>query len=307
MKTPVAFLVFNRPDTTARVFEAIRQAQPPKLLVVADGPRPDRLNEEQKCEEVRKIIDRVDWKCEVIKNYSENNLGCKNRVSSGLNWVFETVEEAIILEDDCLPNPTFFMFCEELLERYRHDERVMAIGGTNVLGKWKSDRQSYHFSYHGTIWGWGSWRRAWQYYDVDLKLWEDPEVKNRIKDLVVDEKEYNYRTQVFDKVYAKQVDTWDYQWTFARFIQSGLTILPSVNLVSNIGFGHASATHTQTTWNLADLERYELKFPLKFHDYVSLDREFERTLVKKVMPNLSWTWRMKNKIRRLPQKIKGKN
>jgi len=306
MRTPVAFFIFNRPDTTERVFEAIRKAKPPKILVVADGPRADKPGEAEKCAAVRRIIEQVDWECEVLKNYSEENLGCKKRVSSGLSWVFETVEEAIIMEDDCLPHPAFFRFCEELLERYRDDERVMAIGGTNVLGKWKNDIQSYHFSYHGSIWGWASWRRAWRYYDVDVKLWGEPEVKNRIRDLIMDEREYKKRAQLFDRVYKQQVDTWDYQWGFTRLIQSGLSILPAANLVSNIGFGHADATHTKIRGNLANLERYELEFPMKFHEYVCIDREFERALVKKIMPEISVWWRMKNKVDRLLKKIMGR-
>ena len=131
MRTPVAFLIFNRPDATRRVFESIRDAKPPLLLVVADGPRPDRPDDSRACAEARSLIDRVDWNCEVRTNYSDVNLGCGKRVSSGIDWVFQQVEEAIILEDDCVPDPTFFRFCEELLEKYRHDERISEIGGVN--------------------------------------------------------------------------------------------------------------------------------------------------------------------------------
>ena len=132
MKTPVAFLIFNRPDTTAKVFEAIRQAKPPKLLVVADGPRSDNPSEAEKCQAAREIIEQVDWECEVLTNYSDVNLGCKTRVSSGLDWVFDNVEEAIILEDDCLPHPSFFPFCEKLLDNYRDDKRIMDIRRNNM-------------------------------------------------------------------------------------------------------------------------------------------------------------------------------
>ena len=168
MLTPIVFLIFNRPDTTKRVFEAIRQAKPKKLLVVADGPRDDRQGEAEKCAAVRSIIDTVDWDCKVLTNYADVNLGCGLRVSSGLDWVFEQVEEAIILEDDCLPHPSFFPFCEEMLDLYRHDERIMHIAGTNSLEEWKSDVQSYHFSYTGGIWGWATWQRAWKYYHFKM-------------------------------------------------------------------------------------------------------------------------------------------
>ncbi|MFM7711944.1 MAG: glycosyltransferase family 2 protein, partial [Microcystis sp.] len=142
------------PDTTARVFEAIRQAKPPKLLVVADGPRADRADDIEKCKAARAIIEGVDWDCEVLTNYSDVNLGCKNRVSSGLNWVFDTVEEAIILEDDCVPDPTFFRFCEELLEYYRHDQRIMVISGNNFQFGKKRTGYSYYFSVYTHCWGW---------------------------------------------------------------------------------------------------------------------------------------------------------
>jgi hypothetical protein len=152
LKTPVAFLVFNRPESTIKVFEEIRRARPPRLLVAADGTRADRPGEAEKCAAVRAIIDTVDWPCEVLKNYSDVNLGCKVRVSSGLDWVFEQVEEAIILEDDCLPHPTFFRFCEELLERYRYDERVGIISGDNFLFGVRRTQDSYYFSRYAHIW-----------------------------------------------------------------------------------------------------------------------------------------------------------
>jgi GT2 family glycosyltransferase len=158
LTTPVAFLIFNRPDTTARVFEAIRQAKPPKLLVVADGPRPDRPDDIEKCKAARAIVEGVDWDCEVLKNYSDINLGCGKRPATGITWVFEQVEEAIILEDDCMPNPTFFEFCQAMLAEYRDDKRIMMIGGTNFLGEWKSKIQSYHFSFYGGTWGWASYK-----------------------------------------------------------------------------------------------------------------------------------------------------
>ena len=236
METPVAFLVFNRPDVTEKVFAEIRKAKPPQLLVVADGPRKEKPDEIEKCQAVRSIIEKVDWECQVYKNYSDINLGCKLRVYSGLNWVFDTVETAIILEDDCLPHPTFFRFCDELLAKYREDKRVMMISGTNTLGEWKSNIQSYHFSYFGMIWGWATWRRAWQYYDVEMKLWALPEMKTLVRDVLGNEKQYNRVKKALDSIYDGH-DTWDYQFVFSRISQSGLAIIPSVNLISNIGFG----------------------------------------------------------------------
>jgi hypothetical protein len=264
--TPVVFLIFCRPDLTAQVFEAIRQAQPTKLLVVADGPRSEA--EAQLCQQTRSVIDQIDWNCEVLKNYSDVNLGCRRRVSSGLDWAFSEVEEAIILEDDCLPHPLFFDFCEELLAKYRDDERVMHIGGTNILGEWESAYQSYHFSHYSGIWGWASWRRAWQHYDVDMKLWQMISKEEITKDILPYPRSIEFWTQIFQSVYDQEIDTWDYQWLFARWIQNGLGIIPEVNLISNIGFG-ADATHTTSESLLSRLETKKVNFPLKHPAFVT--------------------------------------
>lgn len=238
--TPVALLIFNRPELTKIVFEAIRQAKPQKLLVVADGPR--FQEETEKCQKAREIIDRVDWDCEVLTNFSEANLGCKQRLSSGLDWVFSETEEAIILEDDCLPAPSFFSFCQTLLEHYRHDERIMHISGNNFI-KNNSDR-SYRFSKYSHSWGWASWSRAWKHFDVDMKSWPEYKQKNLIASACEHPAEQKYWTDIFDRVFAGSLNTvWDYQWNYTCWSQSGLSILPNANLVSNIGFGF-EATHT---------------------------------------------------------------
>ena len=153
MRTPVALIIFNRPDCTAAVLDAIARARPPRLFVIADGPRPDRPGEAALCEQTRALLQRVDWDCEVRTSFSDENLGCKRRPETGIDWVLDEVEEAIILEDDCLPSPDFFPFCEELLDRYREDERVMMISGFNFFGETRSARQSYQFSYLGSTWG----------------------------------------------------------------------------------------------------------------------------------------------------------
>jgi hypothetical protein len=256
MKTPVAFIIFNRPDTTAIVFEAIRKASPPLLLVVADGARAGKLGEAEKCAETRAIIDNVDWNCEVRTNYSDVNLGCKRRVSSGLDWVFEQVEEAIILEDDCLPSPSFFGFCEEMLDKYREDERIMIVSGCNLQMGNSRTSYSYYFGKCGNIWGWASWRRAWKYYDVNMITW--PDYKDNIVDSFFDSpREKKYFSAIYDKMYNNQIDTWDIQWGYAIWTQHGLSITPNVNLISNIGFG-GEATHTKVDNGLANLPYSEI-------------------------------------------------
>ena len=244
LSTPVAFLIFKRPDTTEKVFESIRQAKPKKLLVVADGARPDKPGEAEKCAETRAIIDRVDWDCEVLKNYSDINLGCKKRVSSGLDWVFSEVEEAIILEDDCLPHPSFFSYCENLLDYYRDDERIMAISGDNFQDGNQRTPYSYYFSKYNHCWGWATWRRAWKHWHFNPEKWIEFRDTGLIKFICDDSYEEKYWTQVFNTLFLEgKPNTWDYSWTFACWSQSGLTALPNVNLVSNIGFG-SGGTHT---------------------------------------------------------------
>lgn len=271
LKTPVAFLIFNRPDTTEMVFEEIRRARPPKLLVVADGPRSDKLGEAEKCKAARAIVERVDWPCDVLTNYSDTNLGCKRRVSSGLDWVFDNVEEAIILEDDCLPHPVFFRFCEELLERYRDDERIGMISGDNFQFGSKRTLYSYYYSHFYTIWGWASWRRAWKKYNVTMPLW--PEIKNGgwLDDVLGDPKVVKYWEQIFESVYRGEINTWDYQWSFACFVNNYLSVIPNVNLISNIGFG-GDTTHTSdTTDKRANLPTQEMFFPLKHPPHMIRD------------------------------------
>jgi len=285
LNTPVAFLVFNRPETTRKVFEAIREARPPRLLVVADGPRDGRLGEAEKCVAVRKIIDEVDWPCEVQKVYSDVNLGCKKRVSGGLDWVFSTVKEAIILEDDCLPSHTFFRFCEELLERYRDDTRVMQICGFNRLGCYKSYKYSYYFSKYGPIWGWASWQRAWRYYDVNMEIWPIVKKDMAIRFVSENRKEWNWRFSLYNKLYNGEIDTWDYQWGFAKLINSGISIIPAKNLINNIGFGD-EATHTRNV-NKDDFSSkpFDMDYPLIHPEYVIRNLEKDLEYLNSVVPS----------------------
>jgi hypothetical protein len=300
LTTPVAFLIFNRPDTTARVFEAIRQAKPPKLLVVADGPRPDRPDDVEKCKAARAIIDKVDWDCAVLTNYSDLNLGCKNRVSSGLDWVFSLVEEVIILEDDCLPHPSFFRFCQDLLDYYRDDERIMAISGDNFqLGR-KRTEYSYYFSRYNHIWGWASWRRAWQYYDVKMRLWQEIRDCNWLEYILGEGQSVKYWTKIFQSAYDGKIDTWGYRWTFACWIQNGLTILPNVNLVSNIGFG-ADATHTsRAIQSVVNNPVREMSFPLQHPPFITRHFEADRFTWENIYrPQISLLFKLKSKILKL--------
>lgn len=253
LDTPVVFIIFNRSDLAERVFQTIRHAQPKKLLVIADGPRSDRPGEAEKCAAARAVIDQVDWECEVLTNYSDINLGCKRRVSSGIDWVFSQVEEAIILEDDCLPHASFFNYCETLLDYYRHDERIMVVSGNNFQRGQQRTHYSYYFSKYNHCWGWATWRRAWKYWRFDPKEWIEFRDGGLINSVCDDPYEAKYWTDIFDRLFLKKTpDSWDYAWTFACWSQGGLSVLPNVNLVSNIGFG-PEATHTLEKGFYADL------------------------------------------------------
>lgn len=268
LTTPVAFIVFNRPEQTRRVLTAIARARPKTLLIIADGPRGDRAGESERCAATRALFESIDWPCQVLRNFSDANLGCRRRVSTGISWVFDTVEEAIILEDDCLPDPTFFRFCTEILDRFRDDERVMHIGGTNFQDS-AVNEDSYYFSHHVHVWGWASWRRAWRHYDADLKEWQRLRLAGRWRDYASDEAQAKQLRRLADRVVAGTLDTWDVQWVLACRLQNGLSIIPESNLVANIGFG-PNATHTSDPGHPgAWRPTYPLSFPLR-HPTITL-------------------------------------
>lgn len=282
LEVPVAFLIFNRPDMTQRVFTEIARAKPKKLLVVADGPRSE--GDTDKCAAARAVIEQIDWDCQVLTNYSEVNLGCKRRVSSGLHWVFEQCEEAIILEDDCLPHNTFFRFCAELLKRYRDDKRVMMISGDNFQGSQISAGYSYYFARCFHIWGWATWRRAWSYYDEDIRLWPELRSGDWLRDTLADEAVAEHWRDIFDNVFSGRSDTWDYQWFYTCWTQNGLAIMPSVNLVSNIGFGN-EATHTKNfVSTMANLSTIEMPFPLKHPPYMLRNIGVDVVTIRRMFP-----------------------
>ncbi len=297
MDAPVLLIIFNRPDTTQKVFEAVRLIKPSKLLIAADAPRPHRPDEFIKCQQARDITENIDWDCEVHRQYSETNLGCKYGPISAINWAFSIVDEAIILEDDCLPSTAFFHFCNYFLHKYRHDHRVMQIAGTNLLDQWKSDRQDYHFSYSGCIWGWATWKRAWHHYDPDMKLLNHPEVQDRLKDVLTGQYEFSRRMLHWKTAIDNKIDAWDYQWDFARFVQSGLCVVPSRNLVINLGFGHPDATHTAKARKGLENQRvYDLSFPLKENPYLIVDRDYDRAILPVILPKPN---RLLNGIKKL--------
>ena len=295
IETPVVFIIFNRPDLTQVVFEAIRQAQPAQLFVIADSAR--STGEVEKCRQAREIINQVDWKCEVLTNFSEVNLGCRKRISSGLDWVFSIVDEAIILEDDCLPAPSFFAFCQELLDRYRFDRRIAVISGNNFQNGHGRTTSSYYFSKYNHCWGWATWRRAWQYWQDDPAIWLEFRDRNLMSNVCEHELERKYWTKIFNRVFFdRQPDSWAYIWMFSCWSQSGLTILPNQNLVSNIGF-RDDATNTSRHHPLANLPTGDI-CNIKHPPFVVRHHEADLYTFNRLFKN-SWL----NKIRNFGNKI----
>ena len=263
INTAVLFLVFNRLDTTKEVFEAIRLVRPPRLYIAADGARTSREGEATTVQSVRDyVLNHIDWECEVKTLFREQNLGCKYAVSSAVAWFFENEEMGIILEDDCLPDPTFFNFCQELLERYRHDQRIGMISGDNFQFGSRRNNDSYYFSKYVHIWGWATWRDRWAgSYDVTMKKWPRICDEGWLADMVGNVREAAYWRKIFERVHRGEIDTWDYQWVFANWVEGRMSILPAVNMITNIGFD-GNATHTTGASELANLARNPIDFPL---------------------------------------------
>lgn len=300
LKTAVLLLVFNRPDTTKQIFEAIKVVQPPRLYVAADGARIDRSGEAENVQSVREnIIAGIDWDCEVLTLFREENLGCKVSVSSAIDWFFENEEMGIILEDDCVPNQSFFWYCEELLDKYKDDTRIWHISGDNFQnGNIRGDG-SYFFSNYIHIWGWATWRRAWNHYDVKMRTF--PEFKNQQKIFSVsnNKKIQKVWLDILEIVYSGEIDTWDYQWVYTCFSNGALSIMPNQNLISNIGFGE-EGTHTSDKANqLANLKLSELTFPLVEPTFILINKDADNYSAKKYTLKQSLFVRVRNKILRL--------
>ncbi len=251
IETPVLMLIYNRPEKTRRVFQRIRELKPKHLFVSADGPKIKKDGDLENCNKTRAIVDQIDWDCELKTNFNENNLGCKIGVSSGITWFFQNVTEGIILEDDCIPDPSFFRFCHILLEKYRKNNEIMHIGGSNFQDGIKRGNASYYFSIYNHVWGWATWKRAWDLYDVKIRNYPEFITGDIFKEMFPSSKEQSYWKKYFSQVYNNQKDTWDYQWTFIIWYNQGLSIVPNTNLVSNIGFDD-SATHTRLNSSLSD-------------------------------------------------------
>lgn len=274
-RTPILFLVFNRPDVTAQVFAKIKEVKPKYLYVAADGPREDKIGESEKCNEVRSlIIDNIDWDCEVKTLFRDKNLGCGLAVSGAITWFFDNVEEGIILEDYCLPDISFFNFCEQLLHKYRDDERIGVISGVNLTLN-NEKKYSYFFSYFPKIWGWASWKRVWVNYDYFLESFPNDYDKISKKHPFLNIKKINnYYKDKFYKTKNHKIDTWDYQFFYMFMKHVYISISPMYDLIVNLGMNDVG-THIQKNngYDFSKKPLNEIIFPLEFS--IDLDSDIE--------------------------------
>ncbi|MGB3312382.1 MAG: glycosyltransferase family 2 protein [Nodosilinea sp.] len=297
MNISIILLIFNRPETTKKVIEVIRHIEPSHLFVVADGPRHGRDGDAKKCGHARSVIESIDWKCQVHKNFSEVNLGCAKRVSSGLDWAFSITDNAIILEDDCVPHPSFFQYCDELLTRYADDERVMSISGLSVPASHQRDNYSYQFSHFHRCWGWATWRRAWEHYDYDMRLWPQIVEGNLLNELFPEKRVADFWYKKFQGVYDEKINSWAYRWMLTCWLQSGLSILPAANLISNIGFG-LDATNTVNDSFAAQLSAKKMNFPLRHPPYIVRDLKAD-LYIQRTRHSADFAYRVERKLKKL--------
>ena len=284
--TPILFDIFNRPGATQKVFDAIRQQKPKYLYVHADGPRKHKPQESEICQQVRDII-KVDWDCELKTLFQNENLGCKIAESTAITWFFENVEQGIILSDDCLPHPSFFPYCEELLEKYKDDTRIGHISGDNFLHTGIIEPEfSYDFCFATHIWGWATWRRVWKNYDVNFPFWSEQKGKRSFLF-------YNKWDEIYHSTFISDVlnnrngiNTWDEQYVLTLRLQNQLSIYPAVNLVTNIGLGDPNAVHTAKKNNKLSIPVSELSFPLKHPQYVLRNKNLDNMTSRKLF--FSW-------------------
>lgn len=290
MNCPVVIIFFNRPDLLKKCIDQVRKVAPNKVFLVADGPREGNHSDQEKCQEAKEVARRsVDWPCQIFENFSETNLGCGQRPATGISWAFEHVDRAIILEDDCMADPSFFAYCENLLEYYSETPEVMTISGTN--NGIHSGKESYYFSNIPLIWGWATWRRAWKHFDYSMTGSEDLPTTELAK--MFDDN--SIADQWKDKIqrHKNRRDVWDFCWTYASLKRNGMSIIPNKNMVSNIGFGD-DATHTG---NIRVAPLQAIKLPLIHPEAVSTSPKIQRKLYLKTYHPTNWKRVIKRKIR----------
>lgn len=318
LNTPVALIFFTRPDTLKKVFEEVRKAKPRQLFLIQDGPREGRPDDTKKILECRKIVENIDWDCEIFKNYSETNLGCGKRPSSGISWVFSHVDKAIILEDDCVPCETFFPYCEEMLQYYENDERISYISGLNHFSEWDCGKYSYFFTKTGAIWGWATWKRAWDKYDFYVDAINDDYARKILHSQITSKFIAEQRIKRWEYINAQKnkqtkLSYWDFQWGFVKYIQNQLVIVPKYNQISNIGNGldstHAlkvSAKKANKKTSFFYIPTKKLELPLQHPNFCCCDKEYDSKFYSYIQEN-PFTYFAKKILKKLFKNCKKTN
>jgi len=303
--TPVLFLVFNRPSQTKIVFNAIRNAKPPRLYIACDGPRPNLKKDSELIDQVKQIVSAVDWQCEIKTLFRDVNLGCKLAVSEAISWFFSHEDSGIILEDDCLPSQSFFWFCQTFLELYKYDKSVMAITGLNIAGSSVSKYDTF-FSNFPLMWGWATWADSWHKYDLTMAEW--PRFCADSEILRLDIGNLPFMLEISDamqKTYHGLIDTWDYQWILCCWLNKGLTVVPSLNLIKNIGFDEfATHTYSQPSY-LKKLKSHELSWPILVDKSFDVNKEADKFIARYFF-NGSWRYVIKARLLRFFNFVRSK-
>lgn len=304
--TPILFIIFNRPDYAKKVFDAIKKAQPTKLFIAADGPRPNKPQDQELCNQTRAIVNLIDWECEVKTLFQNKNLGCGKGVSSAIDWFFDHVEQGIILEDDCVPHESFFPFCAELLEKYKNDESIMMISGTSYLFNKETSAHSYFFSRFFAIWGWATWKRAWEKFDFTISDWRIKKHPLSLFKIFKNIQITKFWANYFDEIKKQKIDTWDIQWSYACILNHGLAITPFHNLISNIG-AEGVHYHNDNKNPLLHLCTKTITIPLKHPPHQKINKYLNKITYRNL--NITSKHPIKNCISffyRLPKRIFNK-
>jgi len=291
--TPILLVIFNRPDKVRELVKALAKIQPRNIYITADGPRLHVPTDISRCAEARAVALEIPWKCEVQTKFSDINRGCRYGVTDAIDWFFEQVESGIILEDDCIPNISFFNFCSTLLEKYKNDAQVMRISGNNFQDGTARGEGSYYFSKYTHSWGWATWKRAWNKYKPALERFNEFDKNNQINTLPLSKAAKKFWIKNFRQT-IKGDDSWDSLWLYTVWLNGGLSIIPNKNLVSNIGFGE-DATHTKNITHSSNLNTEALDnliYPKeKYSDYEADEYTFKtlfyRSILRRIFTKIS--------------------
>lgn len=311
--TPILYIVFNRPELVKQSLSKIKEIAPKKLYVAADGPRKNNEEDKEKCLDVLKLIKKaVDWDCNVEYLVREENLGCGKAVSSAISWFFNNEPEGIILEDDCVPNISFFRFCQEMLAHHRYNQCIFQIAGSNWQKNQRRGKADYYYSHITSVWGWATWRDRWELYDYNIKVDSDNfyKVKRNLSKIAYNQKEVEYHLNCFKQIAVGNIDTWDYQWRFLVFLHLGKNVIPNVNLIANSGFG-ADGTHTFdiSHWR-SNLSTEQIVFPLKHPRTIKVNKKGDTFLAKNIwlnekIENAHFLDKILKEMKRLKKKVYG--